>query len=305
MADKSKVRLSKKQIELIADKFKPVADQAKDIGLKFVAVGRTGVGKSSTVNSLLGEQIAPVGHFERLTATVEEYNASLQGIPCTISDTPGFCDEKAEKNTDQAYLNLLISKVPEFHCMLFVTQLNFSRVDGCEKNIISNISTALGVEVWSHSVVVFTHSNDQLPQSFSDVLKKRTQLIRDCIAESAGSEIASGIPTIAVDNLYTKNPDGKPWLPQLYMGILRRIRQEALVGYVIATGLERIDLNEEDLAEVRSSVESDETFKVGLASIYFGVGPGVVIGAAIGGPIGGAIGAILGPLIAGKIFESD
>jgi len=49
------------------------------IGKKFVflLVGRTGVGKSSTVNSLMGKEIASVGDYEPTTMEVKNYDSEI------------------------------------------------------------------------------------------------------------------------------------------------------------------------------------------------------------------------------------
>ncbi|MCV3213991.1 50S ribosome-binding GTPase [Plectonema radiosum NIES-515] len=56
-------------------------------------VGRTGVGKSSTVNSLMGEKIAKVGDDEATTVEVKAYDRKINDVNFTVFDTPGLCDD--------------------------------------------------------------------------------------------------------------------------------------------------------------------------------------------------------------------
>ena len=50
----------------------------------FMLVGRTGVGKSSTINSLMGEHVAKVGDSEPTTFKVSPYRLNKSGVDFTI-----------------------------------------------------------------------------------------------------------------------------------------------------------------------------------------------------------------------------
>ena len=82
--DKAKTALSS-----LIEKFK-LAQNKKFV---FLLVGRTGVGKSSTVNSLMGEKIAQVGDYEATTMAVKAYDRKINDVNFTVFDTPGLCDD--------------------------------------------------------------------------------------------------------------------------------------------------------------------------------------------------------------------
>ena len=70
----------------------------------FMLIGRTGVGKSSTINRLLGEELAKVGAYEATTMDVEKYQTVINGVKFDVLDTPGLCDDEEEIGNDFNYL---------------------------------------------------------------------------------------------------------------------------------------------------------------------------------------------------------
>jgi ribosome biogenesis GTPase A len=79
--------------------------QSRQQRISFLLVGRTGVGKSSTINSLLGQDIVPVGDFEPTTMSVDQHDTVVDGVPVRIFDTPGLCDDLEIKGNDVRYLS--------------------------------------------------------------------------------------------------------------------------------------------------------------------------------------------------------
>ena len=209
--------------------------EAQKRNLVFLLVGRTGVGKSSTVNSLMGKEIAQVGDYEATTMAIKEYDTEINQIPLKVIDTPGLCDDLEELENDYKYLEMMRSQVKRIDCMWFVSRLDETRVTNDEKRGIKLITEAFGSNVWQHAVIVFTFANSVPDSRYLEAVEKRTELIRKVIAKYANSDVAISIPSVAVDNKDETTPNGEKWLGELYTKVFTRISQKATSTFLLAT----------------------------------------------------------------------
>jgi GTP-binding protein EngB required for normal cell division len=209
-----------------------IQEKAKARGFSFLLVGRAGVGKSSTINSLMGREIAPVGEFEAETKIVKAYPAPSNAIiPYRIYDTPGLCDADGD---NEEYLRLIHTEIKEaIDCLWFVTELDATRIRTDEIDTIRHTTSALGKEIWKRAVIVFTRADKVEPKDFERCLSERTRLIRDQIAKEIGQEIALEIPSVAITNKGAKTPDQKLWLGRLFVKTFVRISEEGLDGFLL------------------------------------------------------------------------
>jgi GTP-binding protein EngB required for normal cell division len=226
---------SQQQAKHILDNLKRKLNDGKRAKVTFILVGRTGVGKSSTVNSLLGKTVARVSDDVPTTMRVELYPAQFNGIQFVVADTPGLCDDLPEAGKDDEYLALMRSRVPQFDCLWFVSRLDDVRVSADEKRGIMLVSQAFGHKVWEHAVLVFTFASKVEASEYTRKLLRRSELLRDEVAKYAGEAIGRGLPAVAVDNKDETTPDGTRWMGELYTRVFVRMSERSIAPFLIGT----------------------------------------------------------------------
>lgn len=300
----------------------------KKTSITILLAGRTGVGKSSTVNSLMGAEVAPVGKFRPTTRSVASYPHEHGGLQYNIVDTPGLCDDLPEMGNDQRYLADIRDASDQTDCLLFVTELDATRVSSDERRGIKMLTEALGAAVWENALIVFTRADKVDADDFDAALKERMSLLRETIAAYAPLH-AAYIPALAVSNTAHQLPNGTPWLSELFTQVLLRLRDDATLPFLHSmkrdVGIEqperstkadtaeadhpasagsapesgpgkpRIDLNPEQEERIKKTVWD---------RILKGATAGASLGAKIGNPFGkfgeaagAAIGAVGGALL--------
>jgi predicted GTPase len=291
----------------------------------FLLVGRTGVGKSSTINSLMGREVAPVGDYEPTTMSIECYDNDINGVNFTIVDTPGLCDDLEEKGNDYDYLELMRNEIDQVDSTWFVSRLDDTRVTRDEKEGIQRISEAFGEEIWEKAVIVFTFAGNVTPEKYRTALKERTRLIREEIAKYIDSDVAENIPSVAVDNTRPTTPDRRRWLNKLYTQVYVRMSTQSSTPFLMAT-VDRIKRPEPQIVreivyvpspdysysssrpsysdsswnEIVLDEDDRKLIKPKIQTVLETTAGGAAMGAAIGlfgGPAGAAVGGVVGSVI--------
>jgi tRNA U34 5-carboxymethylaminomethyl modifying GTPase MnmE/TrmE len=131
--------------------------------LNILVCGKTGVGKSSLINNLVGSEVCKVndpglegGSLDRGTTEVNEINVTIDKVFVTIYDSPGLQDGTPD---EQRYLQDMHDKCNDVNLVLYCMEMPASRFTDAEVRATELITNKFGPEFWNRCVLVMTKAN--------------------------------------------------------------------------------------------------------------------------------------------------
>ncbi|XP_041925226.1 GTPase IMAP family member 7-like [Alosa sapidissima] len=275
-----------------------------EMDMKIVLIGKTGDGKSSSANTILGEEFFEVNNGpSAVTTHCSSKLKMINGRKIKVVDTPGFFDIcRPEEEIKSEIVRCIAECSPGPHA--FVLVLKAERYTLQEREIVNKITETFGEDALKYTVVLFTRG-DQLNKGQTEYVDKNEELKR--LIQKCGGRYH------VIDNKYWKPENNSIQVEKLLNTIEEMVREngggcytndmlQAVDDEIQTEMREILSENINESINVREEAVNRVTNK--LLVKCAGVGAGALLGAFLGVGTTAALAVIVG-ITAGELLSQS
>ncbi|KAG0622832.1 hypothetical protein M758_3G127000 [Ceratodon purpureus] len=209
-------------------------EEELDFECTILVLGKTGVGKSATINSIFDERKSLTSAFSPSTKKVHEIVGTVHGIKVRVIDTPGLLPSIADQRHNEKIMADVKKHIKKSSpdIVLYFDRLDMQTRDFGDVPLLRSITDMFGAAVWFNAIVVLTHASSAPPDgpngtalNYETFLAQRSHAVQQTIRQAAGDMRLSN-PVALVENhpaCRTNRagqrvlPNGQIWKSQLLL----------------------------------------------------------------------------------------
>ncbi|KAG7975802.1 hypothetical protein I3843_06G118100 [Carya illinoinensis] len=218
----------------MAEQLEAAGQEPLDFSCTIMVLGKTGVGKSATINSIFDEVKFGTDAFFLGTKKVQDVVGTVQGIKVRIIDTPGLLPSSSDQTQNEKMLRSVkqfIKKTPP-DIVLYLDRLDMQSRDFSDMPLLHTITEIFGPSIWFNAIVVLTHAASAPPDgpngtasSYDMFVTQRSHVVQQAIRQAAGDmRLMNPVSLVENHSACRTNragqrvlPNGQVWKPHLLL----------------------------------------------------------------------------------------
>ncbi|XAR56023.1 Small monomeric GTPase [Bertholletia excelsa] len=218
----------------MAEQLEAAGQEPLDFSCTIMVLGKTGVGKSATINSIFDEVKFGTDAFQLGTKKVQDVIGTVQGIKVRVIDTPGLLPSWSDQRQNEKILHSVkrfIKKSPP-DIVLYLDRLDMQSRDFGDMPLLRTITEIFGPSIWFNAIVVLTHAASAPPEgpngtttSYDMFVTQRSHVVQQAIRQAAGDmRLMNPVSLVENHSACRTNragqrvlPNGQVWKPHLLL----------------------------------------------------------------------------------------